>query len=199
MTIPVVLASGSTTRRALLENAGVPLVADPADVDEGAIKLSCRVKGLSVEDTAETLAMEKALEVSVRHPGRIVLGADQMLECDGEWFDKPSDRPAATQQIERLSGRSHRLVSAVVAIRDGGPIWRFVESAELTMRDLSPRFIDSYLDEVGDNALSSVGGYQIEGPGIQLFSTIKGDHFTILGLPLLPLLDFLRSEAVIAN
>jgi septum formation protein len=143
--------------------------------------------------------MAKALEVAVRHPGRIVLGADQMLECDGEWFDKPSDRPAAAQQIARLSGRSHRLVSAVVAIRDGGPTWRFVESAELTMRRLTPAFIDSYLDKVGDKALSSVGGYQIEGPGIQLLSTIKGDHFTILGLPLLPLLDFLRSEGVIAR
>jgi len=122
-----------------------------------------------------------------------------MLECGGEWFDKPGDRTAAERQLAQLSGRTHNLISAVVGLRDGNMIWHATEIAELTMRDLSPGFIRSYLGRVGDKATGSVGGYQIEGLGIQLFSAIRGDHFTILGMPLLPLLTFLRAEGVIAG
>lgn len=199
MTVPIVLASGSATRRTVLESAGVSIIVDRPDVDEAAVKQSCRARGFSAGETAAALAVAKARQVLVRHPGRIVLGADQMLECDGTWFDKPSDRIAAARQIDQLSGRSHNLHSAIVAMRNDVVIWRTVECAELTMRPLSSTFIESYLHIVGDRALGSVGGYQIEGLGIQLFSEIRGDHFTILGMPLLPLLAFLRSEGVIAK
>jgi septum formation protein len=199
LTVPIILASGSATRRDILESAGLAVIVDRPDVDEDTVKRDCRSRGLSAAETAETLAAAKAAQVAVRHPGSITLGADQMLESDGEWFDKPSDRAAAIQQIGRLSGRTHRLISAVVAMRGATVIWRTVDRAELTMRPLSSAFIESYLDRVGDRVLSSVGGYQIEGPGIQLFSEIRGDHFTILGMPLLPLLGFLRGEGVIAE
>jgi septum formation protein len=199
LTAPLVLASGSATRRAILEAAGLLIIADAPDLDENAIKLSCRTQGLSVGETARVLAVAKATQVAPRHPGRIVLGADQMLECEGVWFDKPADRAAAARQIAKLSGRTHTLFSAIAAIRDDAVIWRAIESAELTIRPLSASFIESYLDRVGDGALSSVGGYQVEGVGIQLFSAIQGEHSTILGLPLLPLLDFLRDEGVVAR
>jgi septum formation protein len=199
LTAQIVLASGSATRRILLEAAGLSIIVDRPDVDEGAVKRDCHARNLTAAETAETLAIAKAGQVMPRHSGSIVLGADQMLECQGEWFDKPSDRMAAIRQIGRLSGQTHRLVSAVAAMRDGEVIWRAVETAELTMRPLSRSFIESYLNMAGDQVLSSVGGYQIEGPGIQLFSKICGDHFTILGMPLLPLLAFLRGEGVIAE
>ena len=195
----IVLASGSATRRIVLESAGLRIVIDRPDVDEGTIKDHCRARNLSASDTAAALAVAKAAQVASRHPGEIVLGADQMLECEGDWFDKPADRAAAKRQIARLSGRTHFLRSAIAAMRDGAAIWSVVDSAQLTMRPLTPLFIESYLDQAGDRVLSSVGGYQVEGPGIQLFSEIRGDHFTILGVPLLPLLAFLRGEGVIAE
>jgi septum formation protein len=183
----------------MLERAGLAVTIDPPDVDEGAVKQNCRIRGMSAGDTAMELAIAKAGRIAPRHPGRIVLGADQMLECEGEWFDKPADRPAAARQIGRLSGRTHILFSAVAAIRDGHVIWRGLEHAELSMRTLSADFIDSYLDRVGEAVLSSVGGYQVEGLGIQLFDAIRGEHSTILGMPLIPLLGFLRAEGVIAT
>ena len=193
----ILLASGSATRRHLLEQAGIAFAVDRPDVDEDRIKRDCRAGGLSADETAEALALEKALSVSPRHAGQIVIGADQMLDCEGEWFDKPSGRVAAADQLARLSGKTHRLVSALVAVRDGAKIWKTADSAELTMRNLSPETIESYLDRAGDRAFGSVGGYQVEGIGIQLFSAIRGDHFTILGLPLLPLLSFLRAEGLL--
>ncbi|MDB5396315.1 MAG: septum formation protein Maf [Rhodospirillales bacterium] len=199
MTPSIVLASGSATRRAILEAAGLSVIIDRPDVDENRVKRDYRARNLSASETAEALAVAKAGQVVPRHPGSIILGADQMLECDGAWFDKPSDRAEAIQQISRLAGRTHSLLSAIVALRDGAVIWRTVESAELTMRPLSRTFIESYLDIVGDQVLNAVGGYQIEGRGIQLFSEIRGDHFTILGMPLLPLLAFLRDEGVVAE
>jgi septum formation protein len=199
LTPSIVLASGSATRRAILEAAGLSVIIDRPDVDENTVKQGYRARNLSASETAEALAVAKAGQVVPRHPGSIILGADQMLECDGAWFDKPSDRAGAIQQISRLAGRTHTLLSAVVALRDGATIWRTVESAQLTMRPLSRTFIESYLDIVGDQVLNSVGGYQIEGQGIQLFSDIRGDHFTILGMPLLPLLAFLRDEGVVAE
>jgi septum formation protein len=195
----LVLASGSATRRTMLENAGLKIIVDKPDVDEEAIKAKCHDRGLSAGEAAQSLAAAKAMQVSPRHPGRIVLGADQMLECDGEWFDKPVNRAAAARQIGRLSGRTHILSSAIAAVRDGTVIWHCLDSAELSVRPLSSEFIESYLDRVGDAVLSSVGGYQVEGLGIQLFDAIRGDHSTILGMPLIPLLTFLRAQGAITS
>ncbi len=195
----VILASGSATRQTMLRSAGVPFEVDRPDVDEGAVKIECRARGLTVAETAETLALAKAQQVASRHPGQIVLGGDQMLECGEEWFDKPSDRAAAARQLLKLSGRSHKLHSATVALRGDQVIWRNIDVAELFVRPITPDFVEAYLDRVGDAVLSSVGGYQVEGLGIQLFSAINGSHFTILGMALLPLLAFLRAEGVIES
>lgn len=196
---PIVLASGSATRRAMLEAAGVGIIVDRPHVDEGRLKRSFKSAGLDVKDAAEALARAKAEDVYVRHPRRIVVAADQMLDYGGQWFDKPVDRTAAALQLRTLSGHTHRLVSAVVAVRDSVHEWSAVEVAELTMRPLTDEFIETYLDTIGDRVLSSVGGYQVEGVGIQLFSKIRGDHFTILGLPLPPLLAFLRQQEVLLS
>lgn len=196
---PLVLASGSATRRTLLERAGLEIIVDKPEVDEDGIKFEGKVHRWTAGDTALKLAEAKARQVARRHPGRIVLGADQMLECDGVWFDKPADRAAAAGQIAKLSGRTHMLLSAVAAVRGGAVIWRTLETAELSMRPLSPEFIESYLDRVGDAALDSVGGYQVEGRGIQLFDAIRGEHSTILGMPLIPLLAFLREQGAVAS
>lgn len=195
----LVLASGSATRARMLEGAGVPVRLDPPAVDEAEIKASCRASGLRVEETAEALAEMKAQRVTRRHPGALVVGADQMLDCDGVWFDKPADRAQAREQLLALSGKTHRLVSVAVAVLDGERQWHHVDSARLTMRPLTPGFVDFYLDRVGEAALTSVGAYQLEGLGAQLFSRVQGDFFTILGLPLLPLLDFLRQRGVLPS
>jgi septum formation protein len=196
---PLVLASGSATRRTMLERAGLTVIVDAPEVDEGDIKFEGKVHRWAAGETAGKLAEAKACQVARRHPGRIVLGADQMLECDGAWFDKPVGRAAAAEQIARLSGRTHTLFSAVVAVRDSAVIWSGLDTAELTVRTLSSEFIDSYLERVGDAVLSTVGGYQVEGLGIQLFEAIRGEHSTILGLPLIPLLGFLREQGLIAS
>jgi septum formation protein len=181
----------------MLRSAGLSILADPANLDEGAIKTDCAIRGLDAAETAERLAIAKAEAVAPYHAGRIVLGADQMLSCDGKWFDKPSDRAAASAQIMQLSGKTHSLISAICAIRDETLLWTATQTAEMTMRPLSGAFIESYLDQEDDLILNSVGGYRIEGRGVQLFSDIQGDYFTILGLPLLPLLSFLRERGVL--
>lgn len=193
----LVLASASRTRAAMLERAGVPVVCDPAGVDEDAVKTLGRQAGWTVEAVADTLADRKAQDVTVRHPGALVLGADQMLDCEGTWFDKPADRAAARAQLLALRGRTHRLVSAVAVVRDGAPVWRHVDAARLTVRPFTEAFLDRYLDEVGDEVLHSVGAYQLEGAGAQLFSAVEGDFFTVLGLPLLPVLGFLRAQRIL--
>jgi septum formation protein len=193
----VILASGSQTRFTLLSAAGLTIIPVPPGVDEDAIKQSLKAEGADVGRTAEALAEVKALRVSARHNGALVIGADQMLDCEGEWFDKPSDRAQAREQLLSLRGRTHRLVTAVAVLLDGECIWHHVETAEMTMRPFSEAFLDHYLERAGDAVLSSVGAYQLEGLGAQLFSKIEGDHFTILGLPLLPLLDFLRGRGVV--
>ncbi len=193
----VVLASGSASRRAMFEAAGIRAVLDKPDVDEDALKRDSA--GLSAESTAARLARAKVDAVASRHAGSIIIGGDQMLECDGEWFDKPVGRAGAAEHLRRLSGRTHRLISAAIAIRDGQVLWEGIDTAELTMRPLSADFIDAYLNAAGERVLSSVGAYQVEGLGIQLFSDIRGNHFTILGLPLLPLLDVLRREGVLKS
>lgn len=196
---PVVLASASPSRRTMLENAGLRFSVEPAAVDEDAVKEALKVEGASAARTAETLAELKAQRVSARHPGSMVIGADQMLECEERWFDKPADRDQAVQSLRALQGRSHVLWSAVCIVRDGSRIWHHGAPARMTMRVLSDDFIAAYLDTVGDKALSSVGAYQLEGLGAQLFSRIEGDFFTILGLPLLPLLDVLRANGVLVR
>jgi septum formation protein len=197
--VPLVLASGSATRQKMLQSAGVPFVVDRPDVDEGVLKVECRARGLTVGETAEALALAKARQVGGNHPGHIVIGADQMLECGEEWFDKPPDRSAAAQQLQKLSGRIHKLHSAVVAVRDDIVLWRTTDVAELAIRPFTPDFLEAYLNREGDAVLSSVGAYRLESLGIQLFSAIHGNHFTILGMPLLPLLAFLREQGVIVS
>jgi septum formation protein len=195
----LVLASGSVTRRALLERAGLVIEVDPSGVDEGLLKRQARAGGLDAAGAAKALALAKASAVAARHPGRLVLGCDQMLECDGVWFDKPAGPQGAALQIASLAGRTHSLFSAATVLRNGRAVWATVDSAQLTMRPLSEAFVARYVDRMGALVEDSVGGYQIEGLGIQLFGAISGDHFTILGLPLLPLLAFLRAEGVIRS
>lgn len=193
----IVLASGSATRARLLRDAGVEILVERPGVDEDEAKRAFRADGATPDEAAEALADLKARRVSPRHPGRLVLAADQMLECGGEWFDKPADRAGAEMQLSRLAGRTHRLVSAAVVHLDGVRIWHRVEAARMTMRPLTRAFLHHYLDVAGDAVLSSVGAYHVEGLGAQLFSRIEGDHFTIQGLPLLPLLGFLRQRGVL--
>ncbi|MCA3248551.1 MAG: septum formation protein Maf [Azospirillum sp.] len=196
---PVILASQSAIRRKLLENAGLAVETLPARVDEDEIKLALRAAGASVEDAAIKLAEAKARRVAERIPGALVIGCDQMLECNGVWFDKPPDRAHAAAHLRALSGKTHRLISAVVAYRNMVRVWHHVDAAKLSVRPLSDAFIATYLDQVGEAALSSVGAYQLEGLGAQLFTRIEGDYFTVLGLPLLPLLGFLRANGVVAE
>ncbi|CAH2398431.1 Maf-like protein [Mesorhizobium escarrei] len=197
MTEKIILASGSPFRKALLVNAGVAVEAVPAEVDERALEAPLQDSGISPEDVALVLAEAKATEVSERKPGALVLGCDQTLSLGDEVFHKPADMEAARRHLLALSGKTHQLNSAVVLARDGAVLWRHVGVASLTMRKLAPAFIGRHLARVGAKALSSVGAYQIEGEGIQLFEKVEGDHFTIVGLPLLPVLAKLREFGAI--
>lgn len=188
----IILASGSPFRRRMLEDAGVEIVAVPADLDERAVETTLAETGATPEDLALVLAEAKALEVSGRHPGTLVLGCDQTLSLGERVFHKPADMEAARRTLLALSGKTHQLNSAAVLVRDGSTLWRHVGVAHLTMRALEPGFVGRHLARVGPKALQSVGAYQIEGEGVQLFEKIDGDHFTIVGLPLLPLLSELR-------
>jgi len=187
---PLVLASKSAARRASLEAAGVPIEPRPADLDERSVEQEALSQVPAA--IAAHLARKKASHVAKLFPGRLVLGADQTLALDEGRFTKPAGRAAARSQLRALSGRSHELHSAIAFVQDEDVLFEFVDHARLTMRALSDRFLDLYLDAVGDAATASVGAYQIEGPGIQLFERVDGDYFTILGLPLMPVLDFLR-------
>ena len=195
MTEKIILASGSPFRRAMLAHAGLDIEAVPADVDERA--LEAPLKGVSPEDVASILAEAKATEVSERKPGALVLGCDQTLSLGDEVFHKPADMESARRHLLALSGKTHQLNSAAVLCRNGEVLWRHVGVASLTMRKLDPAFIGRHLARVGAKALSSVGAYQIEGEGIQLFEKIEGDYFTIVGLPLLPVLAKLRELGAI--
>ncbi len=194
----LVLASGSASRRSLLRNAGIDHDVMVSSIDEDAAKAPLRSSGLGPDKIACALAELKALDVSARCAGDLVLGCDQTLALDdGTELDKAPDRRALAGQLRLLSGRTHSLFSAMVVARDGQPVWRHIESARLTMRPLSEAFISGYLEAEGDVLLGCVGGYRIEGRGVQLFSHIEGSHFAIMGLPLLPLMDYLRSEGAV--
>jgi len=192
---PLVLASQSLTRQALLANAGIDFEAVAAEIDERAVQQASGL--LAPGDIAALLAREKALSVSSRQPGKYVIGADQTLAQGERLFSKPAGRPQAAEQLAALAGRSHELHSAVAVARDGKILFEAVAIAGMTMRRLGEAEIDVYLDQAGEAVMSSVGAYQLEGLGVHLFERIEGDHFTILGLPLLPLLGFLRSERLL--
>jgi septum formation protein len=193
----LILASGSETRAGMLRAAGLRFAIERPAVDEEETKRSLRAAKASASDIAEALAELKAQRVSGRHAGAYVIGADQMLECDGESFDKPATAADAFAQLRKLQGRQHQLISAVVVVKDRHRLWHHIDLATLTMRPCSDEFLRRYLQALGNAALSSVGAYQIEGLGAQLFSATRGDHFTILGLPLLPLLGFLRDSGIL--
>jgi septum formation protein len=194
---PLVLASRSTVRRSLLEAAGVPVEICPADIDERGVEAGAPLQAPVA--IAALLAREKAAVIAGRNRGRLVLGADQTLSLDGRRFTKPADRTAARAQLRALSGRSHELYSAIAFVQDGVVLFEHVGVARLTMRAVSDRFLDDYLDAVGDAATASVGAYQLEGLGIQLFERLDGDYFTVLGLPLLTALNFLRRHGCLAQ
>lgn len=193
----VLLASQSEARIRLLRDAGLVVEARPARLDEDAIKQSARAEGISAAETALILADAKAERVARADPDALVIGADQMLVCDGAWFDKPVDRAAAATQLRALRGRPHELVSAVVCHRHGRRIWHHVARPVLTMREFGDAFLDAYLAAEGDAVLGSVGAYRLEGPGIHLFARIEGEFGAILGLPMIGLLDFLRGHGVV--
>jgi septum formation protein len=194
---PLMLASKSASRRAVLESAGVPIDIEPADVDEREIE--ARAGYDDPGQVAALLSREKAKAVSAKHPGRMVLGADQTLALGKRRFSKAPSRAVAREQVAALRGNTHTLHSALAVMRGGAVLFETVDAAHLTMRKFSDTFLDSYLDAVGDKALSSVGGYQLEGMGIQLFERVEGDHFTVLGLPLLPLLGWLRQAGLLTT
>jgi septum formation protein len=193
---PLILASQSRARQTLLANAGIVFEAVPADIDERAVQQASRL--VAPGDIAALLAREKALYVSMRQPGQFVVGADQTLALGTRLFSKPAGRPQAAEQLRALAGRSHELHSAVAVAREGKILFEATAIARMTMRRLDETEIDAYLDEAGDAVTSSVGAYQLEGLGVHLFERIEGDHFTILGLPLLQLLAYLRSERLLA-
>ena len=193
----IVLASASQSRAALLEGAGLNVMIRPADIDETGIKEECRRNDLDVAKTAARLAWGKSRKISNLLPHACVIGADQMLNCGGEWLDKPANLTAAAESLRLLRGQTHELVTSVSIARAGQERWRHTDRATLVMRDFSDEFLQGYLDRVGQVAFSSVGAYQLEGLGAQLFERIDGDYFTILGLPLLPVLAYLRDEGAL--
>ncbi|MBX3572202.1 MAG: Maf-like protein [Mesorhizobium sp.] len=192
MTTRIILASASPFRLAMLRNAGIETEANPSRIDERAVEEAVGDAAISPENLAWILAEAKAEEVSERFPGALVIGSDQTLSLGDEVLHKAADMEEARRRLLKLSGRTHHLNSAVVLARDGKALWGHVSVANMTMRKLDPAYIGRYLSRVGDQVLRSVGVYQIEGEGIQLFDSIEGDHFTIVGLPLLPLVAELR-------
>ena len=196
MRTPIILASKSAARRAVLTGAGVPFEVAVAGVDEDAVKTSMLAQGATPRDVADALAEIKAVKISAGRPG-FVIGSDQTLEFEGKLYDKAETLDAVAERLRTMRGKPHKLHSAVVVAKDGAPIWREIVSATLTMRDFSDDFLADYLALEGEEALGSVGCYRLEGPGAQLFSKIEGDYFAILGLPLMGLLDLFRRHGAL--
>lgn len=195
----IILASASQARAAMLRNAGVNCETFPARIDEEEIKLALRAEGTSPRDQADALAEMKAVSVSRKAPGVLVLGADQILAKGAETFDKPKSVAEARNHLTQLRGERHQLLSAAVIALDGAPIWRHIGVARLAMRPFTDQFLDEYLDAIGDDVMTTVGGYKLEALGAQLFARIDGDYFTILGLPLIETLGFLRVRGVLTE
>ena len=188
----LILASASPARALMLKRAGIRCETEAARIDEEEYRNAMRAAGAPASAVVEKLAELKARRVARHHPEAIVIGADQILDCEGVWFDKPPDLDRARADLVALRGRTHELLSCACVVQDDRRLWHHIDRAKLTMRAFTDEFLDAYLTTAGDDALTSVGAYQIEGPGAQLFSKIEGDYFTILGLPLLPLLAYLR-------
>ncbi len=194
---PLILASASTARARMLEAAGIAFMIEPAAIDEARIKTAAREAGHTAIACALALATEKARAVSQRHPHSLVIGADQILVAGSEWFDKPVDLVEARTQLQALRGRTHVLATAVCVMRASEPLWHATSMPELTMRRFTDAFLDRYIAEEGEALTASVGAYRLEGRGVQLFARISGDHFAVLGMPLLELLDFLRERGAL--
>jgi septum formation protein len=199
MSRQVILASASPTRRRLLAAAGVDFRHEPARLDEQIIKQDFLSERRPASDCALALAEAKATEVAERCPSALVIGADQILNCEGKWFDKPARTEDARRQLQLLRGLTHELVTAVCVVEDGARVWHTVSSAQLSMRWFTDAFLDWYLAAEGSFIPGSVGAYRLEGRGIQLFAKIKGDYFGILGLPLLELVHFLRERQILVS
>lgn len=196
----LILASNSASRKAMLTDAGVPFAAEASGADEETAKAALAEVGTSPRDTADALAELKALKVSMRHPADLVLGSDSIVVLDdGTLLDKPETREDAERHLRSMSGKTHRLISAAVIAEGGRPVWRHVDIAKLQVRALSDEFIQTYLDVEWPAISGCVGCFRIEGPGVQLFARTEGSHFTILGMPLLPVLDFLRVRGILAS
>ncbi|MCC7428202.1 MAG: Maf-like protein [Alphaproteobacteria bacterium] len=193
----LVLASASASRRAVLERAGLACAVVRPAVDEEALKESLRAEKIPPGEAAIALAEMKALRISERDPAALVIGGDQLLVCEGAWFDKPGDRAGAERSLRALNGRAHELFTALVMLRGGERIWQHLSVSRLAMRALSPAAIASYLDQAGEAIYACVGAYQVEGLGPRLFDAIEGDAFSIQGLPLMPLLGFLRQHGAL--
>ncbi|WP_069188610.1 Maf family protein [Candidatus Terasakiella magnetica] len=189
----LILASASKSRADLLRGSGLEIEVIPAHLDEEIIK----AEKLSVVETALKLSKAKAAFISKQYPDGLVIGADQMMECEGVRFDKPDSLEKAKEQLQFLRGKTHRLISAVGLVKNGETLWSHHQMAELEMRNFSDGFLEDYLKQVGDDVTTTVGGYRLEEIGVQLFDRIEGDYFTILGLPLLAVLDFLRKQDMI--
>ena len=196
---PIILASASRSRAAMLVASGLKIKIEPADINEANVKDACLSEGRNVDYVAALLARKKAELISGRNREAFVIGADQMLDCGGTWFDKPIDLASAAKTLKAIRGRCHDLVTSVSVVQYEKEIWHKTERATLQVREFSDNFIEQYLQNVGELALTSVGAYQLEGQGAQLFEKIEGDYFTILGLPLLPLLSFLRAQNLILS
>lgn len=192
----LILASASPSRRQMLAHAGLDFAIEPSGVDEDEATRSLLAEKATAQDVAATLAELKALSVSRRRPAAMVIGADSTLACEGRLFDKPPTMAAAREQLLALRGRTHELCSSVVVTKAGGRLWHHSERARLTMRAFDEAFLDAYLARAGEGITASVGAYHLEGLGAHLFSRIEGDYFTILGLPLLPLLGFLAGHGI---